>query len=242
MHRIILGGIFCMCILLSSVMAETGAERYAMGDYTGAITYFEQELNATEGSLQSPILNNIGTCYVALDQPEKAIEYYQKAVTVDPGYARGWINLGVVQEKLGNADEALASYEKVTDADPGVVAEAYVKKGTLLASQQRLEEALAAFRSAESGAKGLVLVDMYTGIGGVEFMLKNTDAAEQAFLKTTEADPGGAAMAWTNLGVLRISQGRYADAKAAFETAIRNDPTGKTKAAAYLQKLQTMGG
>lgn len=82
---------------------------------------------------------------------------------------------------------------------------------------------------------------MYTGIGGVEFMLKNTDAAEEAFVKATEADPSGAAMAWTNLGVLRISQQRYADAKTAFETAIRNDPTGKTKAAAYLQKLQAMG-
>ena len=82
---------------------------------------------------------------------------------------------------------------------------------------------------------------MYTGIGGIEFMLQDIDAAEKAFVKATELDPSGAAMAWTNLGVLRVSQQRYADAKTAFETAIRNDSEGKTKAVQYLKSLEEMG-
>jgi len=217
-----------------------GVDLYTSGDYSGALASFTAELADVSGSAQAPVLNNIGTCYVALGQSEKAAEYYGKAVSADPGYGRGWINLGVVQEKLGRPDEALASYGKVT-GDPGLAAEAAVKKGTLLAGQQKLDEALAAFRSAESGATGQVAVDMYTGIGGIEFMLKDTAAAEEAFVKATELDPSGAAMAWTNLGVIRISQQRYAEAKAAFETAIQNDTAGKTKAARYLQKLMAMG-
>lgn len=239
--------LFLLLILVTAIVmiprAEgAGTDLYAAGDYTGALAVFGKELNETSGTAQAPVLNNIGTCYVALGQPELAGEYYGKAVSVDPGYGRGWINLGVVQEKQGATDEALVSYGKVSGTDPAVLAEANVKKGTLLASKQNFNEALAAFKAAEPGAKGTVAVDMYTGIGGIEFMLKNTAAAEEAFVQATEIDPSGAAMAWTNLGVLRISQQRYADAKTAFETAIRNDAAGKTKAALYLQKLEAMGG
>lgn len=246
MNKVIISIKWLFLILLTVFIispggADSGGDLYAAGDYSSSISWYEQTLRTTTGASQAPVMNNIATCYVALGQPEKAAEYYTRAVTVDPSYGRGWINLGVVQEKLDRAGDALVSYGKVT-GDPGLVAEAAVKKGTLLAAQQKLNEALDAFRSAEAGATGQVAVDMYTGMGGIEFMLKDTAAAEEHFLKATRLDPSGAAMAWTNLGVLRISQQRYADAKTAFETAIRNDSQGKTKSALYLNKLGAMGG
>ncbi len=237
--------LFLLVILVTAIVmiprAEgAGVDLYTAGDYAGALAAFEGELPGVSGAARAPVLNNIGTCYVALGQSEKAAESYQAAVSSDPGYGRGWINLGIVQEKLGRQDDALSSYGRVS-SDQALVAEANVKKGTLLAGQKRFEEALVAFKAAGPGAKGQVAVDMFTGIGGVEFMLSDTAAAEAAFVKATECDPSGAAMAWTNLGVIRISQQRYAEAKAAFETAIRNDAAGKTKASQYLQKLQGMG-
>lgn len=232
--------IFCIGILIGPVSAG-GQELYQSGDYAGAVSAFEEELATVSGPDQAPVLNNIGTCYVALGQPEKAVEYYTRAVSVNEGYGRGWINLGVIQEKIGNPDGALESYSRISPDDPVLSAEAAVKKGTLFASQQKLQEALDAFRSAEGNATGSVLVDLYTGIGGVEFMLGNAKAAEEAFLTAIETDPDGAAMAWTNLGVLMVSQDRYGEAKEAFETAIRNDPQGVTQAAAYLKNLQALG-
>nr|WP_319539089.1 tetratricopeptide repeat protein [uncultured Methanospirillum sp.] len=219
-----------------------GTDLFSSGDYAGALAAFEKELGETTGPAQAPVLNNIGTCYMALGKPDLAAGSYQKAVDLDPGYGRGWINLGVALEKLGRPEEALTSYGRVSDSgDKDLTAEANVKKGTLLAGSGRFDEAIAAFEFAEGDAKGQVAVDMYTGIGGVKFMKNDITAAEMAFLNAIEADPSGAAMAYTNLGVIRIAQNRYAEAKSAFETAISHDPQGKTKAARYLKKLEGMG-
>lgn len=122
-------------ITVSFVSAEPGTDLFVSGDYAGALAVFTQELNNVDGAAKAPVLNNLGTCSMAFGDPEKAAGYYKQAVEADPGYGRGWINLGV----------------------------------------------------------------------------------------------------------LRISQQRYADARTAFETAIRNDPCGKTKAVQYLQKILAMG-
>ncbi|PWR74910.1 tetratricopeptide repeat protein [Methanospirillum stamsii] len=229
-------------LLIPSLVADTGSDRYAAGDYLGSISWYQDMLNQTEGSDQAPILNNIGTGYMALGLQDIAFEYYLNAVSVDSGYDRGYLNLGVVQEKLENPDDALHSYGKVSGQDPALYAEALVKKGTLLSSLGRLDEALNAFHQAESGATGLVQVDLYTGIGAVYFMQNKTDEAEKNFLKAIHVDPSGAALALTNLGVLQIAQGRMSEAKKSFVTAIRNDPSGMTKAAAYLKRLTVMTG
>lgn len=229
-------------LFFSPVLAETGEELYVAGDYSGALSIFEQELAQADGADQAQILNNIGTCYSALGELDTASEYFQKAVVADPEYWRGYINRGVVEERLGNADDAFASYGKVKSLNPAMYAEAQVKAGTLLAALGRNDEALSAYMHAESGATGNVKVDLYTGVGAIEFLSKNNAAAEEAFLKATEAGPDDAALAWTNLGVLRISQDRYDEAKTFFETAISHDPHGQSNAAEYLKKLGKIMG
>nr|WP_319539077.1 tetratricopeptide repeat protein [uncultured Methanospirillum sp.] len=228
-------------IVISTGVADPGGDFYASGDYSASIGWYEQALRGSTGPDQAPILNNIGTGYMALHQQEKAFDYYSRAVAVDPTYDRGWINLGVTQEKLGRPDDALQSYDRVSGSNPEIYAEAMVKKGTLLSVQGKLADALFAFHQGETGARGQVLVDLYTGIGAIEFMQKNLGAAETDFQKAINEDPQGAALAWTNLGVLKISKGEYADAKRAFETAILHDKARKTNAAVYLKKIQAMG-
>ncbi len=237
---LLVGGVTGMGVIPCAL--GSGTDLYASGDYSGALDEFKKEISEKSGSDQAPFLNNIGTCYMVLGKPDQALEYYTKAVNVDPSYGRGWINLGVVQEKLGMPEEALTSYGSVSESgDKSLIAEANVKKGTLLASKGRFDEAIEAFESAEADAKGSVAVDLYTGIGGAEFMKNDITAAEMAFLNAIEIDPSGAAMAYTNLGVIRIAQKRYTEAKSAFEAAIQNDPHGKTKSAQYLKKLENMG-
>lgn len=236
--------VFCLLtiVLIPSIAADIGSDRYASGDYVGSISWYQEKLNQTTGTDQAPVLNNIGTGYMSLGQQNVAFEYYVKAVSVDPDYDKGYINLGVVQEKLGRPDDALQSYGKVSERDPAIYAEALVKKGTLLSSLGKLDNALIAFHQAESSAAGSVQVDLYTGIGAVYFMQNNTDEAEKNFQKAIDSDPKGAPLAWTNLGVLQIAQGRMREAKMSFETAIQHDPSGITKAAAYLKQLIGMTG
>ena len=237
---LLVGGITGM--VMTPGVLGAGTDLYASGDYAGALDEFKKELSEKSGSAQAPVLNNIGTCYMILGKPEQAIETYAEAVSVDPNYGRGYINLGIVQEKLGMSEEALTSYGRVPESeDKSLIAEAKVKKGTLLAGKGRFDEAISAFESAEGDAKGSVAVDLYTGIGGAEFMKNDITAAEMAFLNAIEIDPSGAAMAYTNLGVIRIAQKRYDEAKSAFETAMKNDPLRKTKSGQYLNKLEKMG-
>jgi tetratricopeptide (TPR) repeat protein len=44
------------------------------------------------------VLNNLGTCYALLQHPEKAIEFYLKALEISPGFERCLINLRTLDE------------------------------------------------------------------------------------------------------------------------------------------------
>jgi tetratricopeptide (TPR) repeat protein len=197
---------------------------YTFGDYSSSIAWCKQALRKFIGSDQAPILNNIGTGYMALCQQKKAFNYYSRAVAAGPSYDRGWINLGVTQEKLGIPDEAFQSYGRISGSNPEINADAMGKKETLLSGLGKLTDALFAFRQGESGASGQVLVDLYTGIGAIEFVQKNLEAAEKDFKKAINED----------------SQGEYADTRRSFETVVLHDKTEKTNAAVYLKRIQAM--
>lgn len=49
---------------------------------------------------------------------KKAIEYFEKALKIDPDFAFAWDNLGVSYRELNNYDKALESYEKSLEIDP----------------------------------------------------------------------------------------------------------------------------
>ncbi|WP_181391446.1 tetratricopeptide repeat protein [Methanospirillum stamsii] len=231
-----------LIILVFCVNADSGMDLLTIGDYSGALAAFTQEVDDYEGSDQAPIFNNIGTCYVALGDLENASKYYEKAVISNPEYFRSWINLGAVQEKLGRIDDALTSYEKVTSKNREFFADALVRKGNILSSLGKLDEARTTFLEGENYATVQTAPDVYTGIGAVAFMQNDTIEAENAFLKAIELDTGGAIMAYTNLGVLYVTQGEYDKAKAAFQMAVSHDPDGISNAQTYLNNLERMSG
>jgi tetratricopeptide (TPR) repeat protein len=50
--------------------------------------------------------------------PKKAIEYFEKAVAIDPQFAFAWDNMGLCYRKLENYDKALEAYKKSLEIDP----------------------------------------------------------------------------------------------------------------------------
>ena len=54
--------------------------------------------------------NNLGTVYYGLGRADEAIEEYQKAIRLKPGYALAHNNLGLVYGKLGRVDEAIEEF------------------------------------------------------------------------------------------------------------------------------------
>lgn len=49
---------------------------------------------------------------------EKAIDYFEKAIAIDPEFAFAWDNIGITYRKLGNYDKALNAYKRSLEIDP----------------------------------------------------------------------------------------------------------------------------
>lgn len=84
--------------------------------------------------------SNRGAELLRAGQREEALEWLGKATSIDPGLADGWINLGVVRRRSGDAAGAEAAYRRALEADPQAAA-AYQNLASLLRSQGRAREA-----------------------------------------------------------------------------------------------------
>lgn len=238
--------ICCICIgtvliPASADFANEGMNLYSTGEFEKSIEWFENELKTAEGTERAPLLNNIGTAYLALNQIDEAEENFNEAVSEDPLYWVAWINLGAVHEEKGNTIEALESYTRAAEISNTDAGFALIKKGGLLTILGRYEEALDAYKLAESVVTGSDIAVLYTGIGAVYSLQQNYSAAEEAFNKAISSDPDNAALAYTNLGVLKAIQGLNEEATEAFEQANRIDPDGETSADEYLRQLDESG-
>ena len=59
----------------------------------------------------------LGDIYRPLDE-KKALEYYQKAATLDPDAAGAYFGLGLIYNKQGKLDEALEQFQKAVNLSP----------------------------------------------------------------------------------------------------------------------------
>ena len=128
--------------------------------------------------------------------------------------------------KAGRHDEAIAKFTDVIAKVPTCV-DCYYNIGVAHAAKQQYTEAEAAFKKAielkpDSG-------EAYTGLANIYNAQKKFDLAAEASgnaAKYAGAAGGGAgAEAAYNQGVILWNAGKYAEAKAQFEAAVKADPT-----------------
>jgi type IV pilus assembly protein PilF len=96
------------------------------------------------------VLNAIGYIYLFyFDEVPKSIDYFEKAVKVDPHFSDGYNNLGVANEKLGRFEKAISYYRKAL-SNPlyPTPQKAYVNMGTSYYRIGKYKEATAAFKDA----------------------------------------------------------------------------------------------
>jgi tetratricopeptide (TPR) repeat protein len=104
------------------------------------------ELNANN----KEVLNAIGIIYLQhFDDIAKAIDFFQKAVSVDPDYSEAYNNLGYANAKLDRFEAALPYYRKaVSNLVYTTPEKAYVNMGRAYYRLGRYEEAVASYREA----------------------------------------------------------------------------------------------
>jgi len=87
-------------------------------------------------------LQNRGTAYIAKGDPDRAIQDYDRAISIDPNYANAFNGRGVAYQAKGDKDRAIEDYGRAIRLDPGN-ANALNGRCWLRAASGQLQAALA---------------------------------------------------------------------------------------------------
>lgn len=84
----------------------------AEGKYAECAKVLEAGLKISE---TPRMLNNLGAALASLHRDSEALQRYRRAVTLDPGNYKSWLNIGDSLRRLGRVDEAKEPYRKALD-------------------------------------------------------------------------------------------------------------------------------
>jgi len=121
-----------------------------------AVSRLEQRIEELEGGQQllpeiipnkSSDLLQEGQTHLDANLPVKALECFDKFLTIQPERPEALVKRAAALEKLGREDEALASYNRAIAKDATLVV-AHLQKGGLLNRLRRYDEALESYERA----------------------------------------------------------------------------------------------
>jgi len=127
-----------------------------------------------------------GDAFRLQDEPDHAIEFYRKAVELNPKNALALANWGDCLLQKGKTDEAKDLLDRAIVLEPDL-AVAHRILGLVFMQQNQLEEARVAFREAVRLDPDYVLAHRYLGIVSSE--LGELDEAESHLTEVTRLDP-----------------------------------------------------
>ena len=102
----------------SSVLTETkvvalleeSKKLHESGQYAKELNVLAEAINLDENN--STIMVHLGRCYRALNNPSKALEFYNKAIEINPYEGTAYTNMGTIYLLRGEYEEAKQSYDK----------------------------------------------------------------------------------------------------------------------------------
>ena len=151
---------------------------------------------------------------------DKAIEYYLKAVSIDPNHENALFELGYVYNEKGEYQKAIGYYSKVVALNPRAK-DAFNNIGL---AYSRLND----HQNAEKWYKKSLDIDPnYTlalnGMGLVMWKAKKYKEAEVWYKKAIQSDPKYH-MAYYNMGILYEDMKQYAESKDYYRKTIEINP------------------
>jgi non-specific serine/threonine protein kinase len=155
---------------------------------------------------------------------DRAVAFFERALTHDPAYASAWAALGAAYGLKGAfltlpdlVDKSIEFERKAIELNPRL-ASAHAWLGSALADAERVDEALAAFRAAlglepdHGGARSGLARVYWLGKGMV-------DEAIAEFERVIQANPD-AGYSYLQLALLYALRGRHADAERVARQAV----------------------
>lgn len=182
-------------------------------------------------SNQVASLKNIGVCYSALGNPDKARVYLERALKIDPRSAEINHNLGAIYAGQGDTKKAIARYEVAIAADSANplyltnLGQEYSKDGRISEAMPLLRKAL----KREPG-KSIILFSLANCFA----TMKNYDSAEVYYINAVKAG-GATAELYYFLGFVQQHLRKTGEARQAYSAAINVDPN-------HQDALKALGG
>lgn len=100
----------------SLALIQSGDNNFKSQNYDAAIADYQESLKLFAND--DVTLLKIGNSYKLKNDIKNAINFYKKAIFVNPSYADGWFNLGLVYAEENNLAKAKESFYRVTALNP----------------------------------------------------------------------------------------------------------------------------
>ena len=194
--------------------------------------------NATLASFSADVLNDrrhwkraaiasvdVGDFLSSGTDPEKSIQWYERAVSIRPDYADAYQALGHLYSREGDVQRAAAAYERAVALD-STFKGSLNNLGNVYAVMGDVKKARSAYERAI--ALDPRYLDAYLNLGNLQADLAEWAAAKANYERVLSLDPNSVD-ALRSLGVLEAQQNQFDDADKYFSRMIQvnpNDPEG----------------
>jgi tetratricopeptide (TPR) repeat protein len=130
-----------------------------LNDNKAQLAFVEFQKSYELNSHDKEVLNAIGIIYLQyFDETAKAIDFFERAAGIDPGYSEAYNNLGFAHEKLGHFDTAIAFYKKaLANLLYATPEKAYISMGNSYYRLGKYEDAIHSYKEAIKRAPHLSL-------------------------------------------------------------------------------------
>jgi tetratricopeptide (TPR) repeat protein len=142
--------------------------------------FIEQEPNIAEA------YNDRGNAYYGLKQHERAIEDYNKAITLNPNLAQAYNNRGLAYAGLNEHERAIEDYNKAITLNPNL-AETYHNRGNAYAELSQHERAMEDYNKAIT--LNPYFAEAYNNRGNAYYGLNEHERAIEDYNKAIELKP-----------------------------------------------------
>jgi tetratricopeptide (TPR) repeat protein len=164
-------------------------------DWKSVDIWRQKTLEASPGSWKAH--NNIGSLYLQKGNFRRAIEEFEKAITLNSDSAMIYNNLGIAYQYFGNKEKAISFFKKAIELKPSLVI-AYNSLGVIYYELNGRENAILLFNKAiELDSR---YANAYTNLGSVYYNIDEYEKAIELYKKAIEINPN-LAIAHTNLAL-----------------------------------------
>jgi len=138
---------------------DQAAALFQAKQYAESAAMFEKALPLAKDKNVPVVLSQMAQAYAKaadvdqnrdarLQDQQKAIETYQKAMAISPNDAGLHNNLGSLYANMGKVDDAKAEFQKAADLDPTHAGNYYYNLGVVMVNQGKMDDAAVALKKA----------------------------------------------------------------------------------------------